>query len=292
MAPAQAALQRARTLLLRRRSSRPAPWRMAPMPAEVCRARRSLLRRRSRHSACPATADRSTHQPGQRRTRPAILFTAATNPRRGATFPRLSGATSGYATEDAAVIAIRSPGGAAPPPICCRSTTCCQSPRGVARSRRTWFSAALLITECATATDRLLCRSRRCSSSSCWHAARLRRPTACRWPGGDSQRRQPSVYLRHRLFRLGPVAVDALTHGVVVVSRLRFPAASGVRTPHACKSELMPIGWGNALVAAALALAARAATAQPARRRTRPNSLLELGGRSAWQATSFDVWCT
>ena len=65
----------------------------------------------------------------------------------------------------------------------------------------------------------------------CWHAARLRRPTACRWPGGDSQRRQPSVYLRYRLFRPGPVAVDALMHGVLVVSRLRFPAASGVRTP-------------------------------------------------------------
>ena len=56
--------------------------------------------------------------------------------------PRLSGATSGSATEDAAVIAIRSPGAAAPLPICCRSTTCCQSPRGVARSRPTWFSNA------------------------------------------------------------------------------------------------------------------------------------------------------
>ena len=91
---------------------------------------------RSRHS----TADGLTHQPEQRRTRPANRFTAATNPRRGATFPRRSGATSGYATEDAAVIAIRSPGGAAPRPICCRSTTCCRSPRAVARSRPTSIS--------------------------------------------------------------------------------------------------------------------------------------------------------
>ena len=210
MAPALAALHRARPPLLRRRSSRPAPWRMAPMPAPPCRARPSPLRRRSRHSACPLTADRvarrpeqrawprrlaslraqvcrarrsplrrrsgpsacsptadrPTHQPGQRRTRPANLFTAATYPRRGATFPRLSGATSGNATVDAAVIAIRSPGGAAPLPICCRSTTCCQSPRAVARSRPTWFCVALLITECATATDRLCRRNPRCSASS------------------------------------------------------------------------------------------------------------------------------
>ena len=91
-------------------------------------------------SACSPTADRPAHQPGQRRTRPANLFTAATHPRRGATFPRRSGATSGYATVDAAVIASRSPGGAAPLPICCRSTTCCRSPRAVARSRPTSIS--------------------------------------------------------------------------------------------------------------------------------------------------------
>ena len=89
-----------------------------------------------------------------------------TNPRHGATFRRLSGAMSGYATEDAAVIGIRSPGAAAPRPICCRSTTCCRSPRGVARSRPTWFSAALLITACATATGRLRRRSPRCSAFS------------------------------------------------------------------------------------------------------------------------------
>ena len=205
--PVQVAFHRARQPLLRRRSSRPAPWRMAPMPcrarrsplrrrsghlvcpltadraarrpeqrawrrrmaslrAQAYRARRSPLRRRSRCSACSPTADRPTHQPKQRRTRPANLFTAATNPRGGATFPWRSGATSGNATEDAAVIATRSPGGAAPLPICCRSTTCCQSPRGVARSRPTWFCAALLITECATDTDRRLRRSPRCSASS------------------------------------------------------------------------------------------------------------------------------
>ena len=150
----------------RRPEQRAWPRRLASLRAQAYRARRSPLRRRSGPSACSPTADRPTHQPGQRRTRPANLFTAATYPRRGATFPRLSGATSGYATVDAAVIAIRSPGGAAALPICCRSTTCCQSPRAVDRSRPTWFCAALLITECATATDRLLRRSLRCSASS------------------------------------------------------------------------------------------------------------------------------
>ena len=52
--------------LLRRRSSRPTPWRMAPMPAPPCRARRSPLRRRSGHLVCPLTADRAAHQPEQR----------------------------------------------------------------------------------------------------------------------------------------------------------------------------------------------------------------------------------
>ena len=238
MAPAPAALDRARPLLphpplLRRRSSRPAPWRMALMPAPPCRARRSPLRRRSRHLACPLTADRAARRPEQRRTQPANLFTAATNPRHGATFPRLSGATSGYATVDAAVIAIRSPGGAAPLPICCRSTTCCQSPRAVARSRPTWLCAALLITGCATATDRLLRRSPRYSAASALlarHSTALADSLQVARRGYTSQPCEPSVHLRCRLFRPWPVAVDALTRAVVVVSRLRFPAASGVRT--------------------------------------------------------------
>ena len=90
--------------------------------------------------------------------------------------------------------------------------------------------------------------------------------------------------------------VDGVSGAVALPVRL--PASAGcargapARWRRACKSELLPIGWGNSLVAAALALAARAATAQPARRRTRPDSLLEFGGRLAWQATSFDVWCT
>ena len=164
-APAQVAFQRARPLLLRR-SSRAAPRRMVPMPAQVCRSRRSPLRRRSWHSACPLTAVRAAQRPEQWRTRPAILSTAPANPLHGATFPRLFGATSGNATEDAAVIAIRSPGVAAPLPICCRSTTCCRSPKGVARSRTISSYRALLITACATATGRLRRRSPRCSASS------------------------------------------------------------------------------------------------------------------------------
>ena len=109
------------------------------MPAPPCRSRRSPPRRRSRHSACPLTA----HQPEQRRTRPAFLSTAATHPRHGATSPRLSGAISGNATEDAAAIGICSPGAAATRPICCRSTTCCRSPKAAARSRTTWLCNAV-----------------------------------------------------------------------------------------------------------------------------------------------------
>ena len=56
----------------------PGPLSAAP---QVCRSRRSPLRRRSRHSACPLTAGRPAYQPGQRRTQPAILSTAATSPR-------------------------------------------------------------------------------------------------------------------------------------------------------------------------------------------------------------------
>ena len=212
----------------------PAPLRMAPIPAQVHESRRSPLRRRSRHSAGPLTADRAVHRPGQRRTRPANLFTAATNPRRGATFPRLSGATSGSAMEDAAVIAIRSPGGAAPLPICCRSTTCCRSPRGVARSRSISSCRALLTTECATATGRLRRRSPRCSASSALLACRstaLADSLQVARRGYTSQRREPSVRLLCRLVRPWPVAVDVLVQVAVVVYRQRIPAASGVRTP-------------------------------------------------------------
>ena len=205
---------------------RPPPRRLASLRGQANRARRSPLRRRSPPSARSPAVDRPTHQPGQRHTRPAILPAAATNLRLGATFPRRSGATSGYATVVAAVIAIRSPAGAAPLPICCRSTTCCPSPRAVARSRPTWFYSALLITECATATARRCRRNPRCSASS----ARLARRSAAPADSNPSQRREPSVHLRYRLFRPGPIAVDALTRAVVAVSRQRFPAASGVRT--------------------------------------------------------------
>ena len=137
------------------------------------------------------------------RTQPATRSTAVTNPRHGATFPRLSGATSGYATVDAAVIAIRSPGVAAPRPICCRSTTCCRSLRAVARSRPTSICSALLITECATATDRLRCRRPRCSASCA--LLPLRSQTPCRWPAGHTSHcREPRVHLCCRLIRPWP----------------------------------------------------------------------------------------
>ena len=163
------------------------------MRAQACRSRRSPLRRRSLHSACPLTADRAARQPGQRRTRPAILSTAPANPRRGATFPRLFGATSGNATEDAAVIAIahraplhlfpsaadRPPAagrrrrwpGAVQPPVSVRST-----PQNAPRPRAGYAAGAPDV-----APPPRSCR-----------AARLRWPTARRWPGGHTLRSSAS----------------------------------------------------------------------------------------------------
>ena len=183
LASLRALVCQARRLLLRRRTRRSAGpltedraarrpeqraalRRLAALRGQAYRARQSPLRRRSPPSACSPTVDRPKHQPGPRHTRPAILPTAATNLRLGSTFPRRFGATSGYATVHAAVIAIRSPGAAAPLPICCRSTTCCPSHRAVDRSRPISSCRALLITECATATVRLWRRSPRCSASS------------------------------------------------------------------------------------------------------------------------------
>ena len=160
---------------------------MAPIPALGFRSRRSSLRRRSWHSACsltacPLTAGRPAPQPEQRRTRSASA--AATSPRHGATFPRLSGATFGNATEDAAVIAIRSPDAAATRLICCRSTTCCRSPTAAARIRLICALRALLITECATDTGRLAAGGPDVAPPPlCWRAARLRSPMARRWAG-------------------------------------------------------------------------------------------------------------
>ena len=188
MAPMRALACQSRRSLLRRPSrhspcpltadraarlpeQRAGPRRMASLRALVCRVRRSPLRRRRRHSVCPLTADRAAPQPEQWRTRPANLLAAAANPRRGATSPRLSGAMSGYATVDAAVIVIRSPGVAVPlfpsaadrPPVASRRGG---EGGGVAPSRLIWLSADLLTTECATATDRLRRQSPRCSASS------------------------------------------------------------------------------------------------------------------------------
>ena len=107
-----------------------------------------------------ASAGAAAHTPPRTCSQPPPIPAAAPHSR-GGPAPHL--ATRRRA---AAVIATRSPGGAAPLPICCRSTTCCQSPRAVARSHPTWLCAALLIIECATATDRLLRRSPRFSASS------------------------------------------------------------------------------------------------------------------------------
>ena len=148
---------------------------MAAKRPQGRRSRRRPLRRRSRHPACPLTAARAASEPGRRRTQPAILSTAATNPRLGATFLRLSGDTYGNATVDAAVTAMRSPGVAALLPICCRSTTSCRSPRAAARTCSTYNYSALPIAACATATGRLCRRNAPCSASSALLARRSTR---------------------------------------------------------------------------------------------------------------------
>ena len=257
MAPMRALVCRARRSPLRRRSGhlacplaadraarqmeqRAGPRRLASLHVQACRARRSPLRRRSRYSACPLTADRAAPQLEQRRTGPANLFTAATNPRRGATFRRRSGATSGYATEDAAVIAIRSPGGAAPLPICCRSTTCCQSPRAVDRSRPTSISCCAAHHRMrhgygpAVARD-VVRRSPRCSASS---ALLARRSTALSDSLQVARRGYTSPPRAERESSLPPLQTLAGRCRCAHARRCRglpstIPAASGVRTPRA-----------------------------------------------------------
>ena len=182
MAPIPAPQCRSRRSPLRRRSrhlawplaadraaqqpeQRAALRRMAPMSALACRARRSPLRRRSRHSACPLTADRAAQQPEQRSTRPASA--AATNPRHGATFPRRSGAT--FWQRDGGRCCYRDPltgrrctsfpSAADRPPAAGR-------PGGWPGAVPTSSWPAQPTTECATATDRLRRRSRRCSASA------------------------------------------------------------------------------------------------------------------------------
>ena len=99
--------------------------------------------------------------PEQRRTRPATLSTAATNPRHAAPFPRLFGAMSGNATGDAVGIGIRSPGRR------CNSSHLLEidhllpvAQGGGPEPENLKLWPALLITDCATATDRLRRRGR------------------------------------------------------------------------------------------------------------------------------------
>ena len=180
----------------RRRSSRAVLQRMALTPR---RSHLAPFRRRSRQLPCHLMVERQAPRRDHRRTSPAILRTAHDGRRYAAPSPRLSGAISGNATKDAAVIAIRSPVAAAPRPICCRSTTCCRSPRAAARSRTISNWRALLIT--AGATDRLRRRSR-CSATPTGGAAPVRRRSppldsaGRRLAGGPaghpSHRREPS----------------------------------------------------------------------------------------------------
>ena len=215
----------------------PAARRMASLEAEARRTRRLPLRRRSRHSPCPPTAHLPAHLPGQRRTRPASLFTTAANRRRGATFPRRSGAAFGYGTVGVAVIAIRSPDAAATRPICSRSTTCCRSPRAVARIRPICVYRALLITECATATDRLRRRSPRRSAFSA-----LLPPFDCadRQPvggraGHTSQHREPTCFFASASLSVGWTVSECWCLLVATMS-------------DAVKDERVlgfhPLGWG------------------------------------------------
>ena len=183
--------------LARQPKRRLAPRRMALLRARGCRSRRSSLRRRSRHPACPLTAARAASQPRRRAHSPRFCPQPPPIPRHRATFLRLSGDTSGFATEDAAVIAILSPGAAAPLPICSRSTTCCRSPRAVARTCSTYAFSALPIAACATAMGRLCRRNAPCSASSAAGApvdsARRRLAGGRGWAGHPSYLHAPSA---------------------------------------------------------------------------------------------------
>ena len=126
--------------------------------------------------------------------------------RRGATFRRRSGATSGYATEDAAVIVIRSPGAlhlvpsaADRPPVARRRGGWPGAVQPQSPVRSSSPNAPRLRTGCSAGAPDVALPARG------WRATRLRWPTACRWPGGDTlrQRREPTVHLRYRLFRPG-----------------------------------------------------------------------------------------
>ena len=137
-------------------------------------------------------------------TRDSVHSRHQSQPRLGATFLRLSGDTSGFATEDAAVIAILSPGAAAPLPIGCRPTTCCQSPKAAARTCSTYNYPALPSqlaprpwVGCAAGMPHVATPPR------CWRTRSTRSPTACRWtwPGGTpfvSPRAERASSLSHR----------------------------------------------------------------------------------------------
>ena len=173
---------------------RPAPWPMAPMPALACRSRRSPLRRRSLHSACPLTADRPAHQPGQRRTRPAILSTSShqSPPRR-----HIPAAVRRHVWQR-------------------DEERCCY--RDPLTGRRCTSSHLLQIDhllpvaqgggpepdnlELSCFTHHLMRHGHGpgpppeapdvAPPPRCCRAARLRWPTACRWPGGDTLRSSAS----------------------------------------------------------------------------------------------------
>ena len=211
MAPVQVALHRARPPLLRRRSSRPAPWRMAPMPAPPCRARRSPLRRRSGHLVCPLTADRAARRTEQGawprrvaslrgqacRARPSPLRRrsrySACPPDRGPS--DASAGAAAHTTRDSVHSRHQSPPRRHIPAAVRRHIwlrdggRCCYreplSGRRCTSSHLLQIDHLLPVAEGGGAPDIA-------PPPRCWRATRLRWPTACRWPGGDTLR-SPAV---------------------------------------------------------------------------------------------------
>ena len=156
------------------------------MPAPPCRSRRSPLRRRSRHSACSLTADRPARQPGQRRTRHAILSTARhqSPPRR-----HIPAAVRRHVSQrDGGALLLSRSAHRAPLHLFPSAAD-----RPPAAGRPGGWPGPVQLTSALLCPSQLAPRPRVGSAAGapdvappprCCRVARLRWPTARRWPGG------------------------------------------------------------------------------------------------------------
>ena len=226
MAPASAALDRARPPLLRRRSSRPAPWRMAPMPAAggpgsplaTAAPKRALGVSPDRGPSGASAAGFSARAgvPG------SPVATSAPQPALGVSPdggpPDASAGAAAHTTREPVHSRHQSPPRRHIPAAVRRHVwlrdggRCCY--RDPLSGRRCTSSHLLQIDHLLPVAQgggpepfqlgsSLLCSSQNaprlrtgCAAGGpdvahpprCWRAARLRWPTACRWPGGDTLR--------------------------------------------------------------------------------------------------------